>query len=515
MKPDANVIIQNSYNETIAYDKNGNITTLLRNGGNDGVAPANTMDNLAYVYDTLSPNQLLKVSEVNNADPNGFKDGTNIDNDYDYDANGNMNLDKNKGITAITYNHLNLPIKITFGTQGNIVYIYNAIGQKVNKTVNVVSPTVQATLTDYLNGFQYTNSKLNFFPTAEGYVSVVTETGGFVGVSQAFNYVFNYTDHLGNIRLSYAIDPATNAIKIVEENHYYPFGLKHSNYNSSLNRFGKTATSVVSLKTAPPIPGPVTFSAVNNYKYNGKELQDELGLNMYDYGARNYDAATGRWGVIDPLAEKYPDISPYAYVANNPIRFIDPDGRIIVDPNGNIVFIPIETGTNKHQADMEGAKGQFGIIFTNDGKPIRVFRNLSDKKGWDTDCHGQTFAKGKYWIDNGEVENLLKGDGYVKIKDKSKLKIGDVVVYRNQESNEVEDSKTISKIDKKTGGITVFGQGGLEEENSEKNINDAWNGNQTFYRKTQQNKKVDEKTIANVIKQVQENIKKEQQKKKE
>jgi RHS repeat-associated protein len=142
------------------------------------------------------------------------------------------------------------------------------------------------------------------------------------------NYAYQHKDHLGNIRLNYGKDPETNVLRVLEENHYYPFGLKHQNYNTGRRQLGKKEEILAGNLTLMPafvLPTedkPMAYK----YKYNGKEFQDELGLNMYDYGARNYDPALGRWMNIDPLAEQSRRWSPYTYAYNNPILFIDPDG---------------------------------------------------------------------------------------------------------------------------------------------------------------------------------------------
>ena len=95
--------------------------------------------------------------------------------------------------------------------------------------------------------------------------------------------------------------------EIIEENNYYAFGMKHEGYNN------------ITTATDPAL----------KYKYNGKELQDEMGLDMYDYGARFYEPSTGRWYSVDAMAEKYHEMSPYTYAADNPLIYIDPDGNEI------------------------------------------------------------------------------------------------------------------------------------------------------------------------------------------
>lgn len=379
-KPSLAVPVTNSYNEEIAYDKNGNITTLNRFGDLDSSTDVIQIDKLQYTY-AANSNQLMKVfDEVHH--PVGFKDDstdgiTDPADDFAYDSNGNMISDQNKGIISIKYNHLNLPIEIVFSNAPTkkINYIYNSAGVKVKKTVTDGSTL---TYTDYLSGFQYIQVgtgtvALNFFPHAEGYVSCAVVSGNNV-----YNYVFHYTDHLGNIRVSYAYNTATSSLKILEENHYYPFGMKHTKYNTESWQFVSDPTGGYNTGV---VLGRVDNSRnIYQYKYNGKEYQDELGLNMYDYGARNYDPAIGRWMNIDPLAEKSRRWSPYNYCNNNPIFFVDPDGMAVESINGGYRFTGADAiSAFNYLKRMYENKGEVKVVSREDWNA----RQADNSKGYD------------------------------------------------------------------------------------------------------------------------------------
>jgi len=194
------------------YDRNGNIGRLLRYGENpDDTKKSRVMDYLKYTYD--NGNQLTGVKDHYNTTASnsmgGFVDGNTSAVDYAYDANGNMTADQNKKITSIQYNHLNLPTKIEFDFDenpdilyyGSIEYIYDATGLKLQKKVSRVGALTKYGQSSNLYAGNYIYEgfmdyeKLKFFSHAEGYVEPST-TG--------FEYVYQYKDHLGNIRLSYS-----------------------------------------------------------------------------------------------------------------------------------------------------------------------------------------------------------------------------------------------------------------------------------------------------------------------
>jgi RHS repeat-associated protein len=332
------------YNEGLSYDKNGNIMSILRLGNTNPMATTfGTMDNLAYTYDT--GNKLTKVEDIS-GNTEGFSNGSNTANEYTYDLNGNMKTDANKGITAITYNHLNLPTSVSI-SGGTINYVYDAAGIKQRKTVSTGGST------DYAGGFVYKNNTLKQFSQPEGYVAYNA------GI---FNYIYQYKDHLGNNRLSYQ-DKDNNGIvnntEIVQENNYYAFGLTQKGYNGAINGLD------------------------NKYKYNGKELQDDniagTQLNFYDFGARNYDPALGRWMNIDPLAETSRRFSPYTYALNNPVYFIDPDGMEAT----NSYVHDSQNINGRHQMWSDRHPGSFAnesndSMFTNPELPMDRLKTLNE-----------------------------------------------------------------------------------------------------------------------------------------
>ncbi|NHA06753.1 RHS repeat-associated core domain-containing protein, partial [Mucilaginibacter sp. HC2] len=258
-------------NETgITYDMMGNITALKRDKANTPV------DQLSYTY-TTGTNTLQSVTDAT-ANDYGQMHGTTS---YTYDGNGNLLTDNSKGITGISYNLLNLPQAIT---GKSTTYTYDATGQKLSRLINTAK-------TDYISGIQYdgtsASSTITFIQTEEGRALPKDAT--------SYNYEYSLTDHLGNSRVNF--DTGTGTTRQVQVDDYYAFGMEIS-------------TSVASPK--------------NEYLYNKKELQENLGL--YDYGARFYDPVIARWTSIDPLAEKGRRWSPYVYGEDDPIGKIDPDG---------------------------------------------------------------------------------------------------------------------------------------------------------------------------------------------
>ena len=190
---------------SISYDKNGNIQRLYRRGAivdNPVISNSShysTMDYLMYTYDG---NQLTRVKDNGNVNF-GFKDGVNKEQEYVYDANGNMTKDDNKGISAISYNHLNLPTSVTIDWN-SIQYVYDATGVKLSKTVNSYP---SETVTQYAGNYIYENDNLQFFNQPEGYV---TPNG-----SNGFDYIYQYKDHLGNVRLSYTENTEPSRIETI------------------------------------------------------------------------------------------------------------------------------------------------------------------------------------------------------------------------------------------------------------------------------------------------------------
>ena len=374
----ANIVSLQQYQERITYDGNGNIKTYKRNGNKSSQL---LMDDLSYSYNLetagdrinlISNNKLRNVRDAitNTAayaetDPatgvSDIEDQNGSTDNYGYDAIGNMVKDDKENITLINWNVYGKISDINFAFVANktkkITYLYDATGNRICKQVekygtnatatnnqvtyswyvrdasgNVMAvysskstgTTIPATL-DVIERHLYGSSRLGIISQT---INVKTLAQMAIGTMYSGNFTrgnkfFELTNHLGNVLATIsdrkvgvpnggntAIDYYT--ADVITANDYYPGGMI--------------------------MPGR-KYSQVNvkyRYGFSGKENDNDIKGegNAYDYGARILDPRLGRWLSVDPLQQKYTDLSSYQYCANSPISAKDPDGRLIIFING-------------------------------------------------------------------------------------------------------------------------------------------------------------------------------------
>ena len=309
----------NYFDESAEYDCNGNITRLKRCGLTDNMHGGfGLVDDLYMAY---KGNMLTSVrdeaSRYSYAGATDFDGVKGQEYPLTYNDEGSLVSDAGRKIARIDYDYLNNPIRIQF-TNGNVTkYVYSATGEKLRVIYQTAVPNITVSIgsskelasseiqyadsTDYLLGGALTlkNGRIDKFQFEEGYC----QAEKYNATQDNFTFCYYDQDHLGNIRQVTKADGSTKG-KIIQKMHYYPFGAQ--------------------------LCDGTTDSNVQSHRYNGKEYDRMHGLNTYDYGARQYNPVTARWDRVDPLCEKYYNVSPYAYCANNPVNAIDPDGKEIV-----------------------------------------------------------------------------------------------------------------------------------------------------------------------------------------
>lgn len=546
------------------YDLNGNIKNLKRQSAN-----ATTIDNLSYFY---TGNRLTYVNDT--ADPTlGFVNGNTGTDDYAYDANGNMKLDKNKGITAIAYNHLNLPRQVNKGASDYIVYTYDATGRKLTQQVFGTTPKT----TDYIGEFVFegTTPALKIINHSEGRI---------LPDGANWEYQYHLKDHLGNVRVTFtakAQTPVTSTANFetttnsnfvnysfisfdlvdhtdagttytkaqwlnggnsgrvgvgksiavmpgdkVSINAYAKYmnlgstpnstsfiaalATAFGTYNGAPGELGKLYNGLnsyagfvpggdhpdddegapkafvtillfdkdynlvdaawkqmttVGLQSSgivkqPPhdqlfkevtisepgyayvfvsnehptyvdvyfddvtvthTPSPVVFtsdyypfglvfnsyqrenSVPQDYKYNSKEEQTELGLGWLDYGARMYQPELGRFFTQDRFADSTYSFSPYHYAANNPILFVDVNGDSV-----NVAAINVydnANGTSVLNTTIADLNAQTGMTFSMSASGQLVYQKDANGNAviaTTTDANGNTVQVG-----SAEARNIM------------------------------------------------------------------------------------------------------------
>jgi RHS repeat-associated protein len=314
--------VKNDYSSTFKYDDNGNLASLNRLGYSSSTINS-SMDKLDYNY-SASSNKLDFI--VDNAGSTASYT-TDLESqstgNYDYDAAGNLTQDLQEGISNIEWNVQN-KIETVNKTNGEkIEYAYDAAGKRImKKLINADGTTASYTYYVYDGNGQlvtlYTADANNVINAKE--YSMLA--GGKIGTYQTDatanpfrkrtlgKRYYELKDHLGNVRV------------VIKD-------IKNSTINSSSKKPEKYSVALASLTDyyayGMDMPGRSYNSTEYRYGYQDKERDTEHN-NNYNFDARILDPRIGRWLSMDPLSNKFPGISPFASMGNDPVNRIDPDG---------------------------------------------------------------------------------------------------------------------------------------------------------------------------------------------
>ena len=332
-------------------------------------------------------NRLTKVSK--NGDPNleydfqGYPDKADASTEMTYDPNGNMTADLDRGIVAIRYNLLNLPDTVQFENGNRIVYFYYAGGERAGAVTTTYSTPISVPLDSVYLGedphfdmWEHRHGNLFYkmgSPSRllfdDGFFELAERHGGLIS---QIPYVF-VRDHIGSVRLVCNV----NTGEVVQSLEYLPSGVIFRSRN-----FDRQP-----------------------YRFTGKELLSAHGLDWYDSGARMQEFHIPRFTTMDPLCEKYYSISPYAYCNNNPVNYVDPDGRDIweIDYDGRIINRIENKTQDAFYMVAKDSNGDYQRTFSVDEDGNKKYNSISFEYGVITDSK-------KAWFFNQETSFSINNE---------------------------------------------------------------------------------------------------------
>ena len=391
-------LLTEDYKERITYDPNGNIKTYLRNGDAARLA----MDDMAYTYKT-GTNQLDNAADAaaddlpNYTKYNDIKQGQASGN-YQYDGIGNLIIDKSEDIYDpnnpgrpmiewTVYGKISHIEKIKGAITTNIFYTYDATGNRISKTVTVSGVTTKTIYVRDASGnvmsvyaleaavnsgalsqteiSMYGSSRLGVYNVNRNVATLAAiDYSNYSGKFIRGNKLFELTNHLGNVLVVVSdkkIGVSSNGTTIdyytadiITANDYYPFGSQ--------------------------MPGRKYSQPNTKYRYgfNGKENDNEIKGegNQQDYGMRIYDPRLGRFLSVDPITDKYPELTPYQFASNLPIAAIDLDGleaKIAIAGKGSPLKKPYGPGgTDYTPSDIHAFEDRANALKKNGFSPSQV-----------------------------------------------------------------------------------------------------------------------------------------------